>query len=71
MALTHHHIESNRTLPIRAANHLPDGPSSSHTPSPSTARGFVMANSVGANKMSVVTKDSKGVTIAFPDVCKT
>ncbi|MCY1031913.1 DUF4150 domain-containing protein [Corallococcus sp. BB11-1] len=30
-----------------------------------------MANSVGANKMSVVTKDSKGVTIAFPDVCKT
>lgn len=30
-----------------------------------------MANSVGVNKMSVVTKDSKGVTIAFPDVCKT
>jgi hypothetical protein len=30
-----------------------------------------VANSVGVNKMSVVTKDSKGVTIAFPDVCKT
>jgi hypothetical protein len=30
-----------------------------------------MANSVGVNKMSVVTKDSNGVTVAFPDVCKT
>ncbi|WNG20184.1 DUF4150 domain-containing protein [Cystobacter fuscus] len=30
-----------------------------------------MANSVGVNKLSVVTKDSNGVTIAFPDVCKT
>ena len=30
-----------------------------------------MANSVGVNKMSVVTKDSKGITVAFPDVCKT
>ena len=30
-----------------------------------------MANTVGVNKMSVVTKDSKGVTAAFPDVCKT
>ncbi|ATB51310.1 DUF4150 domain-containing protein [Corallococcus macrosporus] len=30
-----------------------------------------MANTVGVNKMSVVTKDSKGVTVAFPDVCKT
>ena len=30
-----------------------------------------MANSVGVNKMSVVTKDSNGTTVAFPDVCKT
>jgi hypothetical protein len=30
-----------------------------------------MANTVGVNKMSVVTKDSNGVTLAFPDVCKT
>ncbi len=30
-----------------------------------------MANTVGVNKMSVVTKDSNGVTIIFPDVCKT
>jgi len=30
-----------------------------------------MAGSVGANKLSVVTKDTNGVTIAFPDVCKT
>lgn len=30
-----------------------------------------MTNTVGVNKMSVITKDSNGVTIAFPDVCKT
>jgi hypothetical protein len=30
-----------------------------------------MANTVGVNKMSVVTKDSQGTTVAFPDVCKT
>jgi uncharacterized Zn-binding protein involved in type VI secretion len=30
-----------------------------------------MSNSVGVNKMSVVTKDSNGTTVAFPDVCKT
>ncbi|QSQ21985.1 DUF4150 domain-containing protein [Pyxidicoccus parkwayensis] len=30
-----------------------------------------MANTVGVNKMSVVTKDSNGITIAFPDACKT
>ncbi|WP_164014621.1 DUF4150 domain-containing protein [Pyxidicoccus trucidator] len=30
-----------------------------------------MAITVGVNKMSVVTKDSNGVTVAFPDVCKT
>jgi hypothetical protein len=30
-----------------------------------------MGTTVGVNKMSVVHKDSKGVTIAFPDVCKT
>ncbi|WNG34738.1 DUF4150 domain-containing protein [Archangium violaceum] len=30
-----------------------------------------MANTVGVNKMSVVTKDSNGITAAFPDVCKT
>lgn len=27
--------------------------------------------SVGVNKLSVVTKDTNGKTIAFPDVCKT
>lgn len=27
--------------------------------------------SVGANKLSMVNADSKGTTIAFPDVCKT
>jgi hypothetical protein len=30
-----------------------------------------MGNTVGVNKMSVVTKDSNGTSIAFPDVCKT
>ncbi|OJH39238.1 DUF4150 domain-containing protein [Cystobacter ferrugineus] len=30
-----------------------------------------MSNTVGVNKMSVVTKDSNGTTVAFPDVCKT
>ncbi len=30
-----------------------------------------MANTVGVNKMSVVTKDSNGTTVAVPDVCKT
>ena len=30
-----------------------------------------MANTVGVNKLSVVTKDSNGTTAAFPDVCKT
>lgn len=30
-----------------------------------------MANTVGVNKMSVVTKASNGTTVAFPDVCKT
>lgn len=30
-----------------------------------------MANTVGVNKMSVVTQDSNGVTVACPDVCKT
>ncbi|PTL77046.1 DUF4150 domain-containing protein [Vitiosangium sp. GDMCC 1.1324] len=30
-----------------------------------------MSNSVGVNTMSVVTKDSNGTTVAFPDVCKT
>ncbi|MCY1074009.1 DUF4150 domain-containing protein [Archangium lansingense] len=30
-----------------------------------------MANTVGVNKMSVVTKDSNGTTVVFPDVCKT
>ncbi|QRK12588.1 DUF4150 domain-containing protein [Archangium violaceum] len=30
-----------------------------------------MANTVGVNKMSVITKDSNGTTVAFPDVCKT
>jgi uncharacterized Zn-binding protein involved in type VI secretion len=30
-----------------------------------------MASSVGANRLSVVHRDSNGTTIAFPDVCKT
>ncbi|MFP2924793.1 DUF4150 domain-containing protein [Pyxidicoccus sp. 3LG] len=30
-----------------------------------------MGNTVGVNKMSVVTKDSNGTTVAMPDVCKT
>src|SRR5262245_19900562 len=30
-----------------------------------------MANTVGVNKLSVVTKDTNGITVAFPDVCKT
>ena len=30
-----------------------------------------MPVNTGVNKMSVVTKDSGGVTTAFPDVCKT
>lgn len=30
-----------------------------------------MPVNTGVNKMSVVTKDSGGVTVAFPDVCKT
>ncbi|HSP78552.1 MAG TPA: PAAR-like domain-containing protein [Myxococcaceae bacterium] len=30
-----------------------------------------MAVNTGVNKMSVVTKDSNGTTVAFPDVCKT
>jgi hypothetical protein len=30
-----------------------------------------MSVNVGVNKMSVVTKDSDGITTAFPDVCKT
>jgi len=30
-----------------------------------------MANFVSVNKMSVVTKDSNGTSVAFPDVCKT
>jgi hypothetical protein len=30
-----------------------------------------MAASVGVNKLSVVTADTNGTTIAFPDVCKT
>lgn len=30
-----------------------------------------MANTVGVNKMSVITKDSNGITVVFPDVCKT
>src|SRR4051812_27038390 len=34
-------------------------------------RGRAMGVNVGVNKMSVVTKDSGGVTMAFPDVCKT
>lgn len=34
-------------------------------------RGVPMANTVGVNKLSVVTRDSNGLTVAFPDVCKT
>jgi hypothetical protein len=30
-----------------------------------------MGTSVGVNKLSIVNADSNGVTIAFPDVCKT
>jgi hypothetical protein len=30
-----------------------------------------MAVNTGVNKLSVVTKDSNGTTVAFPDVCKT
>ncbi len=30
-----------------------------------------MATSVGVNKLSIVNADTNGVTIAFPDVCKT
>ncbi|OJH37738.1 DUF4150 domain-containing protein [Cystobacter ferrugineus] len=30
-----------------------------------------MAVNTGVNKMSVVTKDSSGTSVAFPDVCKT
>jgi len=30
-----------------------------------------MASSVGVNMLSIVNEDSGGVTIAFPDVCKT
>lgn len=30
-----------------------------------------MGTSVGANKLSVVHKDTGGTTVAFPDVCKT
>ncbi|MDY7230921.1 DUF4150 domain-containing protein [Hyalangium rubrum] len=30
-----------------------------------------MAVNTGVNKMSVITKDSNGITAAFPDVCKT
>jgi len=30
-----------------------------------------VANTVGVNKLSIVNEDSNGVTIAFPDVCKT
>ena len=30
-----------------------------------------MSVSVGVNKLSIVNEDSNGVTIAFPDVCKT
>src|ERR1700687_3751832 len=30
-----------------------------------------MGTSVGVNKLSIVNEDSSGVTIAFPDVCKT
>lgn len=30
-----------------------------------------MASSVGVNKLSVVNADTNGVSIAFPDVCKT
>jgi len=30
-----------------------------------------MAASVGVNHLSIVSADTSGVTIAFPDVCKT
>lgn len=30
-----------------------------------------MANRMGVNKLAIVNADSRGVTIAFPDVCKT
>ena len=30
-----------------------------------------MGTSVGVNKLSIVNEDTKGITIAFPDVCKT
>ncbi|MBZ4415088.1 DUF4150 domain-containing protein [Myxococcus sp. RHSTA-1-4] len=30
-----------------------------------------MPNTVGVNKLSVVKEDSNGITVAFPDVCKT
>jgi hypothetical protein len=30
-----------------------------------------MGTSVGVNKLAIVNEDSNGVTIAFPDVCKT
>ncbi len=30
-----------------------------------------MSSSVGVNKLSVVTEETNGVTMAFPDVCKT
>ncbi len=30
-----------------------------------------MGTSVGVNKLSIVNEDSNGVSIAFPDVCKT
>ncbi len=30
-----------------------------------------MGTSVGVNKLAIVNEDSGGVTIAFPDVCKT
>jgi hypothetical protein len=30
-----------------------------------------MGTSVGVNKLAIVNQDSNGVTIAFPDVCKT
>ncbi|WP_044890101.1 DUF4150 domain-containing protein [Myxococcus hansupus] len=30
-----------------------------------------MANTVGVNSLSIVTKESGGVTVAFPDICKT
>src|SRR5215469_13680833 len=30
-----------------------------------------MGTSVGVNKLAIVNEDSNGITIAFPDVCKT